>query len=99
MLVTIVRFTVLKQPGVARLSSRVPRRPRAHLTGRSATAAGVGIWIHQGRVIAAVRIVADGSVSAQALGTHVQQAVTQALEEMVGMPVEAVHVYIDDVDV
>ncbi len=98
-LVTIVRFAVLKQLGVARLSSREPSRPGPRLRGRAATAPGVGVWVRDGRVTVEVRVVADGSVNAHELGTTVQQGVTQAIEEMVGMPVEAVHVYIDDVDV
>lgn len=98
-LVTIVRLTALQQPGVARLSSREPSRSWASVRGRGATARGIGVWVHGGQVHVEVRVVADGTVSAPELGTRLQQAITQAIEEMVGMPVAGVSVYIDDVDV
>ncbi len=97
-LVTIVKQATLRQPGVVRLSSRRPMRPRVRPGVKGAATEGVGVWVHRGRVTAEVRLVADGSRSAHELGTAVQEAVTRALEEMVGMPVDAVHVYIDDVD-
>lgn len=97
-LVTIVRLTALQQSGVARLSRREPARPFPPLRGQYDSGPGVGVWVHNGQVTVELRVVADGTVSAPALGERLQEAVTQAIEEMVGMPVAAVSVYIDDVD-
>ncbi len=97
-LLTIVKFSALKEPGVARLSPRVPSRSRSRLRGKRAADRGVAVLVQDGKVTVEVHIIADGTVSAHELGESLQQRITDALEEMVGMPVEAVHVYIDDVD-
>lgn len=96
-LLTVARYAALEQPGVARLARKVPPRPR-RLGGRAASDRGVAVLVRDGRVTVDIRIVADGTVNARDLGESVQRAVTNALEEMVGMPVEAVHVYIDSID-
>ncbi len=96
-LVTVVRYAALAQPGVARLSRRVPSRP-SRFRGKAASDRGVAVLVHNGRVTVDIHVVADGTVNALQLGEHLQQAVRDAVEEMVGMPVEAVHVYIDNVD-
>ncbi len=96
-LLTVARFAALEQPGVARLARAVPPRP-ARFGGRAASTRGVAVLVREGRVTVEVHVIADGTVSARDLGASVQRAITTALEEMVGMPVEAVNVYIDNVE-
>ncbi len=96
-LVTIVRYTVLAQPGVARLSETVPARP-VRFRGKAATSPGIAVLVDKGRVTAEVHVIADGTINARVLGENLQQAVRNALEDIVGMPVDAVHVYIDNVE-
>ena len=96
-LLTVARYAALEQPGVARLARKVPPRPK-RFRGRAATARGVAVLVHNGRVTVEIHVVADGTVNARDLGESVQQAITSAMEEMVGMPVESVHVYIDSVE-
>lgn len=96
-LATVVRYTTLGQPGVARLSRRAPSRP-SRFRGKAATDEGVAVLVYNGRVTVDVHVIADGTVNALRLGERLQQAIRDAIEEMVGMPVDAVHVYIDNMD-
>ncbi len=96
-LLTVVKFSALQHPGVARLAHRKPFRPGRPFKGKAAMGPGVAVLVEDNHVTAEVHVVADGSVSAQELGQSLQQHIRDALEEMVGMPVDAVYVYIEDV--
>ncbi len=96
-LVTVVRYATLAQPGVARLSEEVPPRP-ARFRGKAATSPGIAVLVDKGWVTAEIHVIADGTVNARVLGENLQRTVRNALEDIVGMPVNAVHVYIDNVD-
>jgi len=97
-LLTIVKFTALQEPGVARLAARRSVYSNKPLRAKQSRQNGVTVTVHNGRVRVEVHVVADGSVSARELGENLQRHITNALKEMVGMPVEAVHVIIDDVE-
>lgn len=97
-LLTIVRFSTLSQPGVKRLASRVPSRVGPRLRAKTAADRGIAILVQDNRVIADVHIVANGTVSLHELATSLQCRIADAIEEMVGMPVDAVHIFVDDVE-
>ncbi len=97
-LLTVVTFSALQHPGVVRLARRKPSRPGRPFRGKAATGRGVAVLVENGRVKAEVHVVSDGSIKAQELGASLQQHIRDALEEMVGMPVDAVYVYIEDVE-
>lgn len=97
-LVTIVRVTTRSQPGVLGLS---PRTPAAwdRVLGRGSTAEGMRVEIHEDNSVSVdVHIVADPAVSLKELGEELQTRVAQALEQMTGMHVRAVNVFVDMIE-
>jgi len=86
----IVRLTTLAIPGVAHLAS--PSGVR-HLVRHS----GVEIAVVERRVRAAVHVVAERDVQALDLGHKIQNEVSRAIHDMVGMEVESIDVHIEDV--
>lgn len=94
-LTTIVRQTTLEERGVSRLAP-LPARMRGLRAG-AALEEGILVDVSEAGVRVEVHIVAESGAQVLKLGTAVQNAVTRALEEMVGMTVVAVDVHIDDV--
>jgi uncharacterized alkaline shock family protein YloU len=94
-LTSIVRLTALEQPGVHRLAA-TPRNVRGLLTG-SKVDEGILLAIVDGAVHVELHVVAEADANMLKLGETLQGEVTRAVEEMVGMPVQSVDVFIDDV--
>ena len=94
-LTTIVRFTALEQEGVHRLAP-VPRPMRGLLTGSKADE-GIMLGIGDEGVSLELHVVAEANANMLKLGDMLQTEVTRAIEEMVGLPVKTVDIYIDDV--
>lgn len=94
-LITIVRQTTLEQRGVHRLAA-VPPKVRGLLSG-GVSEEGIFIAVTDNGVQAEVHIVADSQANMLKLGSTLQTEITRAIEEMVGMAVSAIDVYIDDV--
>lgn len=61
-------------------------------TGRS-----VVVQVNEGKVSVDLHIIAGPDQSLLKLGRSVQYEVTRAVQQMIGMPVEAVNVHIEDV--
>lgn len=98
-LATIVAMTTQAQPGVLRLSARTPSPGLGRIRPRGATAEGLRIdLLDDGSVLVEVHVIADPSARLQDLGKVLQAEITRALEHMAGASVEAVNVYIDDVE-
>ena len=94
-LTTIVRLATLDQRGVRRLAP-VPPNVRGLLAG-GAGEEGIFIEVTGEGVQVEVHIVADADANMLKLGETLQNSITRAIEEMVGLPVNAINVYIDDV--
>jgi uncharacterized alkaline shock family protein YloU len=94
-LTTIVRLTALEQEGVHRLAP-VPRPMRGLLTGSRADE-GILLGVSDEGVSLELHVVAEANANMLKLGDTLQIEVTRAIEEMVGLPVKTVDVYIDDV--
>lgn len=88
---TIARFTTLNVPGVVQLVEKDVDRLLG-LQGKS-----VGVHIDGGKVTVDLSIVAGPEISLLRLGRAVQHEVTRAIQNMIGMPVDAVNVHIEDV--
>lgn len=94
---TIVRMTVLGQPGVLRLSSRTPTG-LGRVLGRGAVAEGLRVEVYDDNsVTVEVHVIADSDVNLKELGENLQARLARALEHMVGMDVRAVNVFIDEI--
>ena len=94
-LTTIVRLTALEQEGVHRLAP-VPRPMRGLLTGSRADE-GILLGVGDDGVSLELHVVAKANANMLRLGDMLQTEVTRAIEEMVGLPVKSIDVYIDDV--
>ncbi len=88
---TIARLTALGVPGVAGIAERDVDR----LLGTSGHS--VSVLVRDGRVLVDLHILAGPDQSLLQLGRRVQHEVTRAVRQMIGMPVEAVNVHIEDV--
>lgn len=94
-LTTIVRLTTLEQRGVRALAA-FPPKVRGLLAG-GAGEEGIFVEVSDEGVAVEVHVVADASANMLKLGEALQNRITRAIEEMVGMPVAAVNVFIDSV--
>jgi uncharacterized alkaline shock family protein YloU len=94
-LTTIVRQTTLDENGVHRLAA-APPKVRDRLAG-GVVEDGIAVLVTDAGVHVEVHIVAESDGNMLKLGTALQSRITRALEEMVGMNVAAVDVFIDDV--
>ncbi|MCD6284460.1 MAG: Asp23/Gls24 family envelope stress response protein [Anaerolineae bacterium] len=88
---TIARLTTLGVPGVADIAERDVDRLLG-VSGKS-----VAIQVREGRVFVDLHIIAGPDQSLLQLGRKVQYEVTRAVQQMIGMPVDAVDVHIEDV--
>jgi uncharacterized alkaline shock family protein YloU len=94
-LTAIVRQTVVEQRGVSRLAA-LPAKMRGLLAG-AASDEGIFIAVTDEGVRVELHVVAESGRNMLKLGAELQNNITRAMEEMVGMRVSAVDVFIDDV--
>ena len=92
-LVGIARLTTLATPGVAHLYST---GVRAVFGGKDA--AGVRVAVEDDQVTVNVRIVVEHGTNMLQLSQGLQARIARAIQDMVGMAVAAVNVYIADVE-
>jgi uncharacterized alkaline shock family protein YloU len=95
-LTTIVRQTTLEQRGVTRLVP-IPPKVRGRVGSARAAEDGVLVAVTAQGVRAEVHLAAENGINLLRLGETLQASITRAIEEMVGMTVASVDVYIDDV--
>lgn len=88
---TIAKLAALEIPGVVRIAEKDVDRFLG-LTGKS-----VVVLVRDGRVTVDLHIIAGPDISLLRLGQTVQYEVTRAVQQMIGMPVDAVNVHIEDV--
>jgi uncharacterized alkaline shock family protein YloU len=94
-LATIVISTALQVPGVARVAQGNASWSR--LLGRELPRQGVALTIKDNTVSADLYLVVTAGSDIVAVGSAVQEEVAAAIEEIVGMQVNEVNVYIQDV--
>ena len=93
-LIRLLSFAIREVPGVARLGSAP--RARAGLRGVS----GVGVVTQGGAdgVSADCYVIAQAETNLLELGTAVQATVAAVIQELAGMAVREVNIYIQDVE-
>ncbi len=94
-LVTIVQKTTLLEPGVAQLSDTVPGVKR--LLGLHTVGRGVEVGVSDSRVTVDVYLIARRGVDLLQMGRTLQNEITRAIQEIVGMNVREVNIHIEDV--
>ncbi len=94
-LITIVINAALQIPGVVRMAQNNEQWSR--LLGHEIPKHGVALTIKENMVSADLYIVVASGINIVETGTAIQEEVASAIEEMVGMQVREVNVYIQDV--
>lgn len=97
-LVTIARLTALATPGVVRMGGNWMEGV-TRLLGHKVGEDGVEIAVEDQTVTVELYIVAQHEVNLLELGRKLQANVTRAIEEIVGLRVQAVNVHIQDVEI
>jgi len=92
---TIVINTTLEIPGIVRMAHVNDQWTR--FLGREIPRQGVALLVKDNSVSANLYIVVESGVNIVEVGTAVQEKVAEALEHIVGMQVNEVNVYIQDV--
>ena len=92
---TIVINTALQIPGVVRIAQANDQWSR--LLGREKIRQGVKLTVKENTVTADLYIVVSAGSNIVEVGTSLQEEVASALENMTGMQVQEVNIYIQDV--
>ena len=93
---TILVNSALQVQGVTRIAHG--NAQWSQLLGREIPKQGVALTVKDNVVAADLYLVVEAGVNIVEVGTAVQTEVAAAIEEMVGMQVREVNVYIQDVD-
>ncbi len=94
-LLTIARLNTLSVPGVARLSS-APADVNQLFSKNPQE--GVKISVDHGVVYADIYVVLTKDVNVREVGRAIQQKVSRAISEMLGMEVGKINVHVEDID-
>ncbi len=93
---TIVKMTALATSGVDRLSTTFPGRMSRLLRGPRSID-GIDVEMADDSVTVDLYIVARRDAQMRELGERLQHDISRAITEIVGLPVRAVNVHVEDV--
>lgn len=96
-LMTIARLTTLNVPGVSRLSDTKHSGVK-DIFKRRQTCEGICIQIQDDTVYADLYVVLNSEVNIRDVSRKIQQEVSRAISDMVGMRVGRINVHIEDID-
>jgi uncharacterized alkaline shock family protein YloU len=94
-LTTIARLSALSVPGISRMA---PVSGGVNRLFRRGPSDGVQIEIQDGMVFADLFLVVKQDINVREVSRNVQQQVSRALQDMVGMDVGRVDIHIEDID-
>ena len=94
-LISIARLSALGIPGVSRMA---PISGGVNRLFRKGANEGVRIEVEEDTVFADIYLVLKQDVNIRDVSRNVQQQVTRAMQEMVGMDVGRVDIHIEDID-
>ena len=94
-LISIARLSALGVPGVSRMA---PISGGVNRLFRKGANEGVRIEVEEDVVYADIYLVLKQDVNIRDVSRNVQQQVTRAMQEMVGMDVGHVDIHIEDID-
>lgn len=96
-LATVARKAALGIRGVAGMSSLVTGSFN-RLLKRAPAHQGVRLEVKEGRVSLDIYLVAKSNFNLQRMGQEIQHQVSRAIQEVIGMPVDAVNVHIEEIE-
>ncbi len=94
-LLTIARLTALSVPGVSRLS---PIPGGVDRLFKRSGADGVRISVENNTVYADIYVILQTGVNARDVSRTLQNKISRAISEMVGMEIGRVNIHIEDID-
>lgn len=94
-LITIARLTTLSVPGVSQLCKDPPGVNRLF---KRTFHEGVRAEVKEGIVYVDIHVILKNDVNMREVSRTIQQLVSRAIAEMVGMSVGGVNVHIEDID-
>lgn len=94
-LVTIARYAVEKVDGIAQMAT--PPTDILRRFQRGLRQDGVILDLAENKVRFHIYVIMDPHVNLMETSRKVQAVVTEAIDTMIGIPVEAVNVYVEDV--
>lgn len=94
-LTSIARMAALSVPGVSGLAAVSGGVNRIFRRGADE---GVQIVIHDNTVVGDIYLIVKEDVNIREVGRNVQQQVTRAIQEMVGMDVAQIDIHIENID-
>ncbi len=94
-LITIAQFAALRVDGVAKMAGLPP--DVARLFRRGTTGDGVVLELNDNKVKFDIYVIMEPQVNIMETCRKVQTAVAEAIDTMVGIPVEAVNIHVEDV--
>ncbi len=92
---TIAALTTLNVPGVSRLS---PYHPKKGLIKSRQHTQGVALQIKDDSVYVDIYVIMASNVNIQEVGRKIQNQVSRAISEMVGMKVGRINIHVEDID-
>lgn len=96
-LVTIARLATQSIKGVAQMCHQIGPSNKDRLLKRVAGGGGVQIVVANDAVGVDLYIIIEPDVNMRSVSQKIQEAVTRAIQDMVGMKVSAVNIHIQDV--
>jgi uncharacterized alkaline shock family protein YloU len=96
-LVTIVRSAATNVPGVLRMGEANSSEGFSRIFSRE-TNTGVKIEVKEGAVNADLYLIVSRQANMKEVGKQVQSDVSKAVRYMVGMPIQQINVYIQNVE-
>jgi uncharacterized alkaline shock family protein YloU len=94
-LITIARLTTLSVPGVSRLCLDPPGVNRLFKRNFQG---GIHVEVKDNIVYTDIHVILKNDVNVREVSRTIQQSVSRAISEMVGMAVGGVNVHIEDID-
>lgn len=92
-IMTIVRFVAQNVDGVAKMGNP----PSDRLFRRATKQDGVVLHYDEGKLVFDIYVLMDPHVNIMQASRKLQAAVVEAIDKIVGVPVEAVNIHVDDV--
>ena len=90
---TMIEQAALRTPGVAAVATT----PRTMTLGRPIPWQGIGLLVRDGAVAIDLYLLAQRGAHLARVGEQAQEAVSEAVERLLGMRVSEINVYIQDV--
>jgi uncharacterized alkaline shock family protein YloU len=96
-LATIANLTTLAVPGVLRTTGGLTSGVNK-LVGRRDRPSGIRVRVRDEQVYLDIHVIVENGADLVRVGSQIQREVAKAIDQMVGLPVAEVNVYVQDME-